>query len=106
MLGLVLAILTVFLLGVQSWIIWRQTKIFDQQTELGRQQATWRRDEALGAFYRVAHELADEFRKANVLPPAPIAANYDTHPRRMLREVSRLLAPLGTPVIFAATATA
>lgn len=35
-----------------------------------------------------------------------IPANYDTHPRQMLREAARLFASLGNDVVFAATATA
>src|SRR2546422_8304948 len=34
--------------------------------------------------------LADEFRKANILPSTLIPANYETHPRQMLREAARL----------------
>ena len=67
------------------------------------QQAASQRTEAIGTFYRIAHDLADELGKANVLPTTLISANFGTYPRQMLREASRLLAPLGTAVVFAAT---
>src|SRR5207253_9189682 len=73
------------------------------QTAPGESQAVWRRDAAMGTFYRIAFDLVDEFQKADVLPSTPIPANYETHPRQMLREAARLFAPLGNDLIFAAT---
>ncbi len=50
--------------------------------------------------------MAEEFKKANVLPGAMMQGNYETHPRQLLREASRLFAPLGNDVVFAATGAA
>jgi hypothetical protein len=91
--------------GQQTEAMNRQTSLLDKQTALAEQQAAWRRDEAVGTFYRIAHELANELRKANVMAGTPIAANSDTQTRQWLRE-ARLLAPLGNDVVFAATASA
>jgi len=91
----VFGIVGALLLAMQLWLMARQTTAMNRQTALLDQQAAWRRDEAVGTFYRIAHDLADEFRKANVLPGTEIPANYDTHPRQMLREAARLFAPLG-----------
>ena len=84
----------------------RQTALLDKQTALLDQQAVWRRDEAVGTFYRVAHELTSELRKANVMAGTPIPANFNTETRQWLREAARLFAPLGNDVVFAATASA
>ena len=100
---ILLGVATVLLFGAQVWIMVRQTGILDRQTTLAAQQAEWRRDEAIGTFYRIAFDLADEFKKADVLPSTPILANYDTHPRQMLREAARLFAPLRNELIFATT---
>ena len=78
----------------------------DKQIALQDQESTWRRDVAIGAFYRIAFDLVDEFRKANVMTGPPIPANFDTHPRQMLRETARLFSPLGNAFVFAATETA
>jgi len=132
--SIVLGIIGAFLLGLQVWImlrqtdalnrqtalsvkqtelqghqteaISRQTALMDKQTVLQEQQATARRDEAIGTFYRIAFDLVDEFRKANVMTGTPIPANSDTHPRQMLREAARLFAPLGNAFVLAATETA
>jgi hypothetical protein len=118
--AIILGAIGAILLFLQIWIMHRQTGLMSgqtaamnsqsdllaRQTALSEQQARWIRDEAIGAFYRIAHDLADEFKKANVMPGTPIPANFDTHPRQMLREAARLFAPLGTPFVFAATATA
>jgi hypothetical protein len=108
-----LGIAGVLLLGLQLWIMGRQTDamnrqtaILDKQTALAEQQAVWRRDEAVGTFYRVAHELANELRKANVMAGTPIPANFHTETRQWLREAARLFAPLGNDVVFTATASA
>lgn len=102
----VIGVATLFLLGVQLWIMARQTGILDRQTALAAQQADWRRDEAVGTFYRLAFDLVEEFRKANRLPLSTIEANPDTHPRQMLREASRVFAPLGNDFIFSANEVA
>lgn len=103
---LVVSVATVVLLGAQLWIMARQTRILDRQTALATQQAEWRRDEAIGTFYRVAHDLVAEFRKANVMPTLDLPADFDTHPRQMLRQASSLFAPLGTAVVLATTQAA
>jgi len=64
------------------------------------------RDEAIGTFYRIAHDLVGEFTKATVLPSTPIPANFSTYPRQMLREASRLFAPLGNDFVFGANEVA
>ena len=97
---------TLLLLAVQLWIMARQTRILDRQTTLAAQQAQWRRDEAIGTFYRLAHDLVGEFRKANILPMGMIPADYNTHPRQVLRGASRVFAPLGNDFIFAANEVA
>jgi hypothetical protein len=60
----------------------------------------WRRDEAIGTFYRLAHDLVAELKKANVLPLSTIPADYNTHPRQVLRDASRVFAPLGNDFVF------
>jgi hypothetical protein len=99
---IVIGVATLGLLYLQFKLMARQTVIFDRQTALGVQQAEWRHDEAIGTFYRLAHDLVAEFKKATVLPGVLIPANFGTHPRQMLREASRLFAPLGNDFIFAA----
>ncbi len=66
----------------------------------------WRRDEAIGTFYRLAQDLVQEFKKANVLPLSKIPADFGTHPRQVLREASRVFAPLGNDFIFSANEAA
>jgi len=85
----------------QGEIMSAQQATLAAQYALAEQQARWRRDEAIGTFYRIAHDLVGEFGKANVLPPTPVPANFSTHPRQMLREASRLFAPLGNDFVFA-----
>jgi hypothetical protein len=80
----------------------RQAAIMAKQTELVEQQAVWRRDEAIGTFYRMAFDLAEEFGKANVSSFDSIPANYDTHPRQVLRQASPVFAPLGNAFVMAA----
>jgi hypothetical protein len=99
----VLGIVGALLLAGQLFVMARQTTAMNRQTTLLDQQAQWRRDEAIGTFYRIAFGIADEFHTANVLPSTPIPANYETHPRQMLREVARLFAPLGNDLVYAAT---
>src|SRR5436309_2245195 len=79
----------------------RQTMLTDKQLELLDQQSVWRRDEAIGTFYRMAFDLAEEFRKANVGIFDSIPANYDTHPRQVLRQASAVFAPLGNAFVMA-----
>jgi hypothetical protein len=100
--AIALGIAGLILLGLQLWIMSRQTTLMDRQTELLNRQAIWQRDEAIGTFYRLAHDLVAEFEKANALPGAPITADFNTHPRQMLREASRLFVPLGNDFILAA----
>jgi hypothetical protein len=106
---IVLGILGALLLAAQLWIMKRQTEAMDKQTTLlakqtalEEQQAAWRRDEAVGTFYRMAFDLAEEFRKANVSSFDSIPANYDTHPRQVLRHASAVFAPLGNGFVMAA----
>ncbi len=104
---MVLGALTLVLLGFQLFIMARQTDILRRQTALGEQQSAWRRDEALGTFYRAAFDLASEFRKANIfLPGSKIPADFATHPRELLREASRLFAPLGNSFVMAVNTVA
>ncbi len=112
----VLGGLTLVVLALQWWVFRRQAKLMErqgdimaaQQTTLKEQQALaeqqmrWRRDEAIGTFFRLAHDLVGEFRKANVLPMTTIPADFNTHPRQVLREASRVFAPLGNDFIFSA----
>lgn len=97
----VIGVATLLLLAVQLRIMARQTDILDRQTTLAAQQAEWRVDEAVGTFVRLAFDLVAEFRKANVWPLTEIPADFNTHPRHMLREASRLFAPLGAAFLFA-----
>src|SRR5436309_10083977 len=62
---IVLGILGALLLAAQLWIMKRQTDLMARQTALGEQQDELRRNEAVFTFYRVAHDLALELRKAN-----------------------------------------
>ena len=110
--AVVLGILGLVLVGLQVWLMRRQTGIMvrqtsatetqstllGKQTALGEQQAEWRRDEAIGTFYRLAFDLVGEFNKANELPGTPLPVDFGSHPRQVLREASRLFAPLGTDV--------
>ena len=100
--AVVLGILGLVLVGFQVWIMLRQTTIMAKQTALDEQQAAWRRDEAIGTFYRMAFDLAEEFRKANVSSFDLILANYDAHPRQVLRQASAVFAPLGNTFVMAA----
>ena len=100
--AVVLGILGLVLVGFQVWIMLRQTTIMAKQTALGEQQAAWRRDESLGTFYRMAFDLAEEFRKANVSSLDAILANPETHPRQVLRQASAVFAPLGNAFVMAA----
>lgn len=106
--------LTLVVLVLQWWVFRRQAKLMERQGEiLAAQQSTlkeqhalaaeqmrWRRDEAIGTFYRLAHDLVAELRKANVLPLSAIPADFNTHPRQLLREASRVFAPLGNEFVF------
>src|SRR5207247_2414035 len=103
--GVAFGIVGALLLAMQLWIMARQTNAMNRQTALLDQQAAWRRDEAIGTCYRIAFDLVDELDKANKMTGTPIPANYNTHPRQMLREAARLFAPLGPPFVFAATET-
>lgn len=111
--AVVLGVAGLILLGLQLRIMARQTDamnqqttLLDKQTALLDQQAAWRRDEVIGTFYRIAFDLVDELRKANVMAGTPIPANCNTHPRQILREAGRLFAPLGSAGAVAATETA
>jgi len=108
-----IGVLTLAVLIGQLVVFWRQAEIMRAQTallksqhELAQLQAEWRRDEALGTFYRLAHDLVAEFKKTTVLPTVEIPADFGTHPRQMLREASRLFAPLGREFIFEANGVA
>jgi len=100
--GLLLLWLQLRIMGRQTEAMNRQTAILDRQTALGEQQAAWRRDEALGTFYRMAFDLAEEFRKANLSAYDLVPVNYDTHPRQVLRQASVVFAPLGNAFVMAA----
>lgn len=101
---IVLGVIGAVLLWSQIRIMNRQTQIMDKQTALAEQQAAWRRDEAIGTFYRMAFDLVEEFKKANVGVFAPVTANYEAHPRQQLRQASALFAPLGNEVVMAVNA--
>jgi hypothetical protein len=110
---LVLGVAGLLLLGLQLWIMARQTGAMNRQTDLSEKQTALldreslrQRVEAAGTFYRIAHDLVDEFRKADVLPTTPVPANPETHPRQMLREASRLFSPLGNSVVRMVTEAA
>jgi len=112
----VLGGLTLVVLVLQWWVFRRQARLMERQGEimaaqqvtlteqraLAEQQMRWRRDEAIGTFFRLAHDLVGEFRKANVLPLTTVPADFNTHPRQVLREASRVFAPLGNDFIFSA----
>src|SRR2546425_113620 len=49
------------LLDKQRAVMTAQGDLMARQTALGEQQAQWRRDEAIGTFYRIAFDLVDEF---------------------------------------------
>lgn len=111
--AVILGVLGLFLVSFQIWIMRRQTtimanqtEILDRQTALAAQQAEWQVGEAVGTFVRLAHDLVTEFRKADVRPMEPIDADFETHPRQMLREASRLFAPLGPAFLMAANQAA
>ena len=118
--AVLLGVLGLGLVAFQIWIMRRQTRIMERQTTameaqstllakqtaLGEQQAEWRVGEAVGTFVRLAHDLVAEFEKANVLPTMRIDADFGTHPRQMLREASRLFAPLGPTFLVAANVAA
>jgi hypothetical protein len=90
----------------QGEIMAAQEATLKEQHALAEEQMRWRRDEAIGTFYRLAHDLVAEFRKANVLPMVAIPADFGTHPRQVLREASRVFAPLGNDFIFTANEVA
>jgi len=99
----VLAGLTLVVLIAQAVVFWRQLKVMAKQAEISerqlqlqREQADWRRTETIGTFYRTASDLAVEFTKANVsVLGVLIEADFAAHPREVLREASRVFAPLG-----------
>jgi len=103
---IMLGIAGALLLLAQLWIMKRQTDLMAKQTALSEQQDELRRNEAIFTFYRVAHDLANELRKANVLQSTPIPANFDTHPRQVLRDAARLFAPLGSRFVLAISGVA
>jgi len=70
----------------QGEIMAAQQTTLKEQHALAEQQMRWRRDEAIGTFFRLAHDLVGEFRKANVLPLTTVPADFNTHPRQVLRE--------------------
>jgi hypothetical protein len=96
---IVLGIIGALLLAAQLWIMKRQTDLMARQEEI-------RRNEAVFTFSRVAHDLANELRKANVAASAPVKANFETHPRQVLRDAGRLFAPLGSKFVLAITGVA
>ncbi len=98
-----IGVATLLLLAVQLRIMARQTEILDRQAALAKQQADWRAVEAVGAFVKLAFDLEAEFRKANVLPGTILHADPKTHTRAVLREASRVFAPLGTQAVAALT---
>jgi len=100
--AVILGVLGLVLVFLQVRIMQRQTEILDRQTALAAQQTEWRVGEAVGTFVRLAHDLVAEFKKADVLPRMRIDADFGTHPRQMLREASRLFAPLGPAFLEAA----
>jgi hypothetical protein len=102
----VLGVLGLILVGFQLRIMARQTEILDRQTTIAAREAESRVIEAVGTFIRLAFDLAAEFRKANVLPGVQVMADFKTHPRAMLREASRLFAPLGNAFVVAANQAA
>jgi len=93
--------LTLAVLFGQLVVFGLQLLVFWKQVQLGRMESEWRRIEAVGTFYRLANDLVAEFAKANQLPMAEIKADFGTHPRQMLREASRVFAPLGTRFVSA-----
>jgi hypothetical protein len=109
-LGLILVGFQVAIMRKQSAIMARQTEAMNTQGELmakqnalADEQATWRRNEAIGTFYRMAFDLAEEFRKANYVGFFEcVPANYDTHPRQVLRQASAMFVPLGNAFVMAA----
>jgi len=109
---LTIAVLTLVVLGAQLLVLWQQARIMSVQTgiqkaqqELSQAQLDWRRTEALSAFYRIAFDLVDEFKKANVRVAVGMPVDSRTQPRLMIREAGRLLAPLGHDVVKAAMET-
>ncbi len=95
--SMLLGILTLLVLAGQLYVFWRQSQIMksqgksaDQQTrlmeaqanilrsqqELTQLQVEWRRYEALGTFYRIAFDLVEEFKKANVQPAAGMPVDF------------------------------
>src|SRR2546425_2396956 len=90
--GVVLGSLTLVVLVLQWWVFRRQAKLMERQGEimaaqqvtlteqraLSEQQMRWRRDEAIGTFYRLAHDLVAGFKEANVLPTTKVAADLST----------------------------
>ncbi len=87
--GLLLLALQLRIMGRQTDVMRRQTTLLDKQTEIQEQQDVSQRTEAIGTFYRIAFDLVDEFRRANLMTGTPIPANFDTHLRQMLREAAR-----------------
>jgi hypothetical protein len=99
-LAVVVAALTLVVLYRQLGVFRSQAVLLGHQTTLLQNQEQVRAAEAAGTLYRIADDLVEEFQKANQLPGTPIKANPETHPRQMLREASRLFAPLGVSVIY------
>jgi hypothetical protein len=106
-----IGIATIILLIIQSWIFVRQVKIMKEQEQASRAQMTvsqqqmdWRRDEAIGTFYRLAFDLVSKLSKSNGidrLQNAIIQVDYNAAPRQVLRTASREFAPLGNSAIMA-----
>ena len=113
--AVVLGVFGLVLLGVQLWIMWRQSGIMGQQTKameaqsallakqtaLGEQQAKWQRAEAVGAFHRLISDLAAELSLAvNIRASRTVPVESNPHPRQVLRDAPRTFAPLGSSVFI------
>jgi hypothetical protein len=89
----------------QADIMDAQRSVYADQLALARESSEWRRTEAVGAFYRLAAELASELRKGDDAlrdeRKETFTPDYNTPPRQVLRTASTTFAPLGPTAVRA-----
>ena len=101
-LGLLLVGLQLKLMSNQNALMRRQTDamslqttLMEKQAALEEQQATWRRTEAISAFYRLAFDLKAAFFTANQGYRFFISETAHDHARQVFRQAPEFFAPLG-----------
>ena len=78
-----------------------QAQIAGRQIQLAEETRRERVREAVGRFYRMAFDLTSELGKVDEIRELgpDLGANYEAHPRKVLRDASREFAPLGDEAV-------